>query len=65
MTINKPPKCPNCNTELKQLMCFFWGYKWKCVRCEYEFKTKESADIVANDVKIIVKSKLEEQVKNY
>jgi tRNA(Ile2) C34 agmatinyltransferase TiaS len=49
--INKLTKCPECNTELEQSMCFFGGYNWKCVKCGFKHKTKENVYTDAERVK--------------
>lgn len=40
--IATPPRCPNCGTELEQSRSFFIGYVWKCVRCGFKKRNRDS-----------------------
>jgi len=35
LDIEIPPRCPDCDTKLKQAKRFWWGYIWKCVKCGF------------------------------
>jgi ribosomal protein L37AE/L43A len=37
-----PPRCPKCETEIEESHNFLGGYVWKCVRCGFRKRNKNS-----------------------
>lgn len=37
-----PPRCPNCETELEESRSFVVGYVWRCVRCGFKKRNRDS-----------------------
>lgn len=37
-----PPRCPKCETELEQSHSFWGGYIWRCVRCGFQKRNRDS-----------------------
>ena len=42
VSIETPPRCPKCDTELEEAETFFGNYRWTCVRCDYSTKNNMS-----------------------
>jgi len=42
LDIDTPPRCPKCETELEQAQSFWGGYVWKCVKCGFQKRNRES-----------------------
>ena len=40
--IKTPPKCPKCKTEIEEYRSFWGGHIWKCVRCKFKKRNKDS-----------------------
>jgi len=42
LDIDIPPRCPECETEIEQTQSFWGGYIWKCVKCGFQKRNRES-----------------------
>ena len=42
LDIEIPPRCPSCKTELEQRRSFWWWYDWKCVKCGFQRRNRDS-----------------------
>lgn len=42
LDIDTPPRCPKCETEIEQAQSFWGGYVWKCVKCGFQKRNRES-----------------------
>jgi ribosomal protein L37AE/L43A len=42
LDIDTPPRCPKCETEIEQTRSFWGGYVWKCVKCGFQKRNRES-----------------------
>jgi len=40
--IETPPRCPKCETEIEQEHSFWGGYIWRCVRCGFKKRNRDS-----------------------
>jgi len=40
--VETPPRCPKCETELEQSHSFWGGYIWRCVRCGFQKRSRDS-----------------------
>jgi hypothetical protein len=45
-----PPRCPHCDTELKEEKNFLGGYTWKCIRNDFKKRSKRSFYSVVDDI---------------
>lgn len=54
--VETPPRCPNCETELEELESFWGGYIWKCVRCGFRKRSRDSFYREAERVEKLAKS---------
>lgn len=61
LKVEIPPRCPNCKTELEESPNFWGGYLWKCVRCGFQKKNKESYYKVVRYVEKIARREWEER----
>lgn len=59
LDIEIPPRCPNCKTELKPRKSFWWWYVWKCVKCGFRRRNRDSYYEEAEQVAKIARSKFE------
>ncbi len=55
LDVGTPPKCPKCKTEIEEESRFFGGYTWKCARCGFHKKNKDSYDREADRVLTIAR----------
>jgi ribosomal protein L37AE/L43A len=60
--VDLPPRCPKCETELEESKCFFSGYIWKCVKCGFRKKNKNSYYIESERVEKIARRDWEERL---
>jgi len=42
LDLQTPPRCPKCETEIEQTQSFWGGYIWKCVKCGFHKRNRES-----------------------
>ncbi len=42
LDMDTPPRCPKCETEIEQSKSFWGGYVWKCVRCDFQKRNRDS-----------------------
>jgi len=42
LDIDTPPRCSKCETEIEQSQSFWGGYVWKCVKCGFQKRNRES-----------------------
>jgi len=61
--INFSPRCPDCGTKLEEREGLICGYIWKCVKCGYKTRNKDSSYIERTRVKKIAESEWE-QIKH-
>jgi ribosomal protein L37AE/L43A len=59
LDIETPPRCPNCKTELEQRKSFWWWYVWKCVKCGFRRRNRDSYYEEAKRVEKIARNKIE------
>lgn len=57
---NPVPRCPTCKTELEELASFWGGFVWKCARCGFKKKSRDSFQTQAERASKIARRKLEE-----
>ena len=62
--VETPPRCPKCETEIEQSRGFWGGYIWKCVRCDFQKRNRDSYYKEKKRVKKIAKRELESQIDN-
>jgi len=63
LDIDTPPRCPKCETEIEQTQSFWGGYIWKCVRCGFRKRNRDSYYQEEDRVKKIAKREWEIQKK--
>lgn len=59
LDIQIPPRCPSCKTELEQRKSFWWWYVWKCVKCGFHGRNRDSYYEEAERVGKIARSRFE------
>lgn len=59
--IEPNPRCPICQTVLKELPGFWGGYKWICVNGDFKKRNKDKFYSAKNDVKRLIKPILEKK----
>ena len=64
LDINTPPRCPKCETEIEQTKSFWGGYVWKCVKCGFNKRNRESYYREGERVKKIARRECEIQKRN-
>jgi hypothetical protein len=61
--VTTPPRCPVCGTELEESKSFWWGYNWKCVRCGFSKRNRESFYSEVSRVERVARREFELQMK--
>ena len=61
ITVQSPPRCPKCDTELEQHARFFGGYRWSCIRCGFHVKARQSFYLEEDRAKRLAESHWNEQ----
>ena len=62
--INYYPRCPDCGTKLEEREGLIFGYIWKCVKCGYKTRNKDSFYDERTRVKKIAESEWEQIKQN-
>ena len=61
ITVETPPRCPKCKTEIEEYSSFWGGYVWKCVGCGYTKRNKNSFYNEAGRAERIARRQMERQ----
>jgi hypothetical protein len=56
ITVDVPPRCPNCGTEIEQSRRFWGGYIWKCPRGDFKKINRDSYSRESERVEKLVRS---------
>ena len=63
VTVDTPPRCPKCKTEIEEQHVLIGGYLWKCINCSFKKRNKDSYYTEANRAEKIAKRKVEEELE--
>lgn len=61
--VSKTARCEKCKTELEEEKAFWGGYRWSCIRCGRTIKSKIEQCRVADRLRRIVRSEVEEKMR--
>ena len=57
--VSLTPRCPECETELEESKNFWGGYKWNCVKCNWNKRSKDNFSTIYKQVERIVQREME------
>lgn len=63
VSVNTPPRCPKCKTELEQLHSFWYGYIRNCVQCGFKKRSKFDFASEKQRVEMIARRKFEKKME--
>lgn len=59
LRVRTPPRCPKCQTKIEESRSFWWGYVWKCPRCNWRKRSSEKYYVVSHRAEKIVQREAE------
>lgn len=62
LSVDVPPRCPTCKTELEERTTLWGMYRWHCIGCRFQIRQRASFYQVAGQVEKIGRRHLEELI---
>jgi len=57
--IEKPARCPNCETELKEDRRLLRGFIWHCINCGFKKRSKVNFQEASKNVELLLRREIE------